>query len=67
MESRGSTPMESLGCGHDELINVAYAQGRYLSDITLGEVLHYVHLPSHAASKELGLGTRKPFVSTVVE
>lgn len=32
-------------------------QGRYLSDITLDEVLQYVHLPSSEASKRLGLGT----------
>jgi hypothetical protein len=32
-------------------------QGRYLSDITLEEVLQYVHLPSSEASKRLGLGT----------
>ncbi|KAI8112484.1 hypothetical protein M9434_003807 [Picochlorum sp. BPE23] len=31
-------------------------EGRYLSDITLEEVLQYVHLPSSEASKRLGLG-----------
>lgn len=32
-------------------------QGRYISDITLDEVLQHVDLPAHEACKKIGLGT----------
>ena len=48
------TSMSHGGC---DMCPARYGmQGRYLAEISLDELLQYVHLPSKQASEQLGLG-----------